>query len=96
MEPISELIIRDYLLDKGRPSHHMKSDRFDALSYECWATYEILKMVIKNPDIPATSIISEFTNKMYCYKYLKSDCKDIFEAGIRVGEDLLDIFEAMQ
>ena len=96
MGPISELIIRDYLMDIGKPTCHMKSDRFNALSYEWWATYEVLKDVIKNPDVSATKIISNFTNKMYCYKQLNPECEEIFEAGIRVGEDLLDIFRAMQ
>lgn len=95
MNTIAELIIRDYLLDRTRPSKNMKPERFNSLSYERWATYEVLKEIIKNPNIPAIITISRFTEKMRRFKDMNPNNKAIFEAGLRVGEDLQDIFNAM-
>lgn len=90
-------VIYDYLVDLEKPARPCyKIGRFELLSYSRWAADELICRIIDNSASHPIIILEDFVCEMWKYSQTGRANSYIFEIAQSVGEDILDVYRAME
>lgn len=70
------------------PMKDWPKEEFERRSYERWAAYEIVELLMDNPFTTADMVIDEFILKMIYFAYLAKEQKQQFIFAIDVAETI--------
>lgn len=91
------LVIYDYIADIDKPVRPRYGvGRFEQVSYARWAADEIIWRIVDNQSTHPIIILEDFVCEMWRYSQIRNPHYYIFMIALQVGEDILDIYRAME
>lgn len=90
-------IIREYRANLPEPSAKWPSMEFDRIAYTIWATDELLVYVLANMNVNVWTAVTQWRQQMLGYSCIAdyTDANFMFEIAYEVGDDILEIFDAL-
>lgn len=90
------LAIKDYAMDRFKPERIWPRTRFEFACYSEWAVNEILDLIQDRGAYHPIDVIEEFIEKMDRYSRMNPKSHVTFSIARDIGEDILDMFRAME